>query len=75
MDRNRLLQHLALAEKHVSDGELQLANQRRILAQLRRDGHHGAAADAERLLRTFEDSLAIHVSGRDRLREELAALD
>ena len=63
------LDDLNRAREHVADGERRVADQRRLLAELSRDGHSTDAA--ERLLRTLEDTLQIM---RDHLAvEELLA--
>ena len=61
--------HLAQAEIDVAAGTEHVERQREILAELGRDGH--PTTQAEQLLRTFEDSLALHIEERDRLRKEL----
>jgi hypothetical protein len=72
MDRARLMERLALAERHVREGACHVARQREIVAQLK--GHSHDAASARDLLTQFEALQALHVSDRDRLRAELAAL-
>ncbi|MBV9434173.1 MAG: hypothetical protein JO137_20310 [Hyphomicrobiales bacterium] len=61
--------HLSEAEAHVAEGMRHVENQREIIANLERGGHD--TFEAEWLLRTFEDTLAMHVAHRDRLRKEL----
>ena len=61
--------HLALAERHVADGERHVARQKRLVYELERDGHD--VTQAVTLVSTFEDTQALHVADRDRLREEL----
>lgn len=73
MNRQMIVDHLAQAERHVSEGERHLASQRRIVAELERDGH--PVEQARELLRLFEDTQAMHIADRDRLREDLAWLD
>ncbi len=70
-ERARLREDLALAERHVADGERVVARQRAIVAELERDGHDATAAQARQLLAQFEELLALHVGDRDRLRREL----
>jgi hypothetical protein len=70
-DRAMLERHLAQAERHVSDGEHTVARQREIVAKLVKDGHDSRMA--QELLTQFEQSQAIHVADRDRIRSELAA--
>ena len=69
MDRQILLDHLALAERHVAEGERHVARQRDLVAELERDGHETGMARA--LLQKFEELLAIHKADRDRLRHEV----
>jgi len=70
MDRDSLLQHLAGAERRAADGERHLERQRRILEELHQDRHD--TRRAEDLLRTFEESQAMHRADLARIREELA---
>jgi hypothetical protein len=72
MDLASLREHLELAERHVSDGERHLARQRELIAELERDGHVATAGRARALLVAMEQSQALHVLGRDRLREKIA---
>lgn len=71
MDRALLLDHLAMAERHVAEGERIIARQREIVAQLTRDGHAGLLSKALDLLSMFEETQAAHVTDRNRLRKEL----
>jgi hypothetical protein len=71
MDRALILNHLALAETHVAQGEEHIIRQRNIIETLARQGHDTTAADE--LLRQFEETLAAHIADRDRLRAELQA--
>jgi hypothetical protein len=71
MDPKLLRDHLALAERHAAEGEDHIERQRRILAELERDGHDTALA--RKLLATLEATQAQHVANRDRLRRELEA--
>ena len=70
MDRKMLLEHLAIAERNVAQGERQLEHQRGLIEELRRDGHD--THKAEELLLTFEESQALHIADLDRIRAELA---
>jgi hypothetical protein len=70
MDRALIEQHLALAEKHVRDGEVILVRQREVLANLARDGHD--TSRASQILQEFEDVQQMHIADRERLRRELA---
>jgi len=69
MDRALWEQHLTQAERHVAEGERHIARQQEIVAELERDGHDTRLA--HELLLQFEQSLAMHIADRDRLREEL----
>ncbi|MBV9974077.1 MAG: hypothetical protein JO105_01650 [Hyphomicrobiales bacterium] len=68
--RALLQRHLAQAQKDVALGTRHVERQLEILAELGRDGH--PTAQAEELLRTFEECLRLHIQGRDRLEKELA---
>jgi hypothetical protein len=73
-ERAMVVRHLAQAEEHVLLGASHIARQKEIVAELERDGHADAAITARDLLATFETTQASHVTDRDRLRAELAAL-
>ncbi len=60
---------LAQAERHVRLGEQHLALQRQLIAELERDGHDTVQAKA--ILRAFEETQALHIQHRDRLRRKL----
>jgi hypothetical protein len=60
IDRQQTMEHLALAEEHVALGAKNVARQREIIAELRRDGHDTTAASA--LLVQFEEAQALHVA-------------
>jgi len=62
-------EHLALAERHIVQGARTVARQRRIVADLERDGHDAAMARA--LLGQFQHLLDLHIADRDRIRKEL----
>jgi hypothetical protein len=69
MDRQTLLDHLALAERHASEAEIHVARQRELVAKMEQSGHETGLARA--LLLKFEELLAIHKADRDRLRSEV----
>ena len=73
MDRAMIEKHLAQAERHVADGERHITRQRQIIAELERDGHD--AGSAKELLTIFEETQAIHIADRDRLKEEARIAD
>ena len=70
MDRTVLLNHLALAEQHVAQGERHLSRQREIIAETEAAGRDSALA--RELLHTFEATQATHMADRDRLLRELS---
>jgi len=69
MDRKTIAGQLALAERHVAEGRRHIEMQRNIVAGRERDGHDTALA--RRLLATLQDTQALHIGDRDRLRREL----
>jgi hypothetical protein len=71
MDRQMLLEHLAMANKHVETGERHVRRQRELIAELERDGHD--TASARQLLEQFEKLQEMHIADRDRIQRELAA--
>ena len=71
MDRQMLLAHLAQANEHVEMGERHVGRQRELVAELDRDGH--STTEAKKLLKQFEQMLAMHKSDRDRIERDLAA--
>jgi hypothetical protein len=73
MDKTIITDHLAQAEQHVELGKKHIQRQRELIIELKEDGHDTAIA--ERLLVQFEELQALHVTHRDRLASELAALD
>ncbi|ARQ13684.1 hypothetical protein NXC12_PE00082 (plasmid) [Rhizobium etli] len=72
MDRTMVEKHLQQAREHVAVGELHLARQREILAELIDRG--ADVTEAKRLLMNFEESQIMHVAHLDRLKAELLAL-
>ena len=69
MDRAMLLDHLEMAKRHVAEGEVHIANQKIILAELERDGHD--TVEARRLLANFLDLQELHRADLDRILSEL----
>jgi len=63
---------MAEAERRVTLGEQNIANQRRVLENLLRDGHD--TAEAERLLQASLESQDLHIEERNRLRVEFTGL-
>jgi hypothetical protein len=70
MDHIMLAQHLAEAEEHVVSGRRAIIRQRELILDLERDGHE--AAEARRLLATFEEVLKLHMADRDTCRKLFA---
>jgi hypothetical protein len=70
MDTN-LIEMMAVAHRHVQEGEEQVRRQVQIIEQLHADGH--PTDIAEELLLDLEQSLALHVQHLERVRAELAS--
>jgi hypothetical protein len=68
-DRQMIIDHLALAERHVAEGELIVEGQRRRIAEQICRGHSIELSEA--LLEQFEKVLEMHITDRDRLLKEL----
>lgn len=68
-DRALLQRNFAEAQDHVLRGMQIIARQHEIIAELERDGHD--TARARKLLDQFEQTQALHMAHRDRLRQEL----
>jgi len=75
MDRETLLDWLAVAERHLDEGARQLLQQRELLSRLQTQGHSKSAAAgmARALLDTMERLQAHHIDHRDRLMVALKA--
>jgi hypothetical protein len=69
MERAMVLDHLATALRHVSEGESHIAQQHGIIASLERDGFDTSAAKA--VLLQFEELQDMHIAERDRLKTEV----
>ena len=67
--RAMLQQNLALAERHIAEGEIRITRQREMIAELERDGHDTTAAQG--LLAVFQHTMALYVADRERLQNEL----
>lgn len=72
MKRQRLASCLALAEKHVAQGNTRLSEQRARIVRIDAAGHDSASA--RDLLRAFEVTQAMFIADRDRLIKEFEAL-
>ena len=60
------LQRLAEAERHLAQGAAHIEHQRRLIAELQREGND--TTRAEGLLKTFLEIQSMHERDRDRLR-------
>jgi hypothetical protein len=69
MDRKMQLNHLAIAEKAVLDGERYIQNEEQMISDLDGAGHDTTLARAT--LATFRRSQAQHIAHRDLLLEML----
>jgi len=69
MNRAMLEDHLAATEQLLAEVERHVAYLRELVDQMERDGHD--TARETRLLKEFEEVLAVHIADRDRLRKEL----
>jgi hypothetical protein len=68
-DRHMIIDHLALAERHVAAGELIVEGQRRRIAE--HIGRGRSIELSEALLEQFEKVLEMQIADRDRLLKEL----
>jgi hypothetical protein len=64
MDRERLEHNLMLVERHVAQARAHIEHQRKIVAELERDGHD--AELARNILATFEQLLELLIQDRER---------
>jgi hypothetical protein len=64
-----LRDNLAMDDRHIASGNRVVTRQRQLIDELKADGHDTREALA--LLARFEDMLALHLSDRDRLIDEL----
>ena len=68
--RGTLLDHLALAERHIAEGSVIIDKQKLLITELQRDGHDTDKSRA--LLHQFEQIQELHIADRERLIAELA---
>src|SRR5690242_1421289 len=73
MDRNQVMEHLAQAERHITEGEYRIRNQLRIIAVLERDGHDSVLA--RQLLANFKRAQALQIEQREFIIGELKSID
>ena len=71
MNRARLEQDLAEAEQSIADGKVYVKAQRAIVTKLTRRGDD--TEKARYVLKTLQDTLALHIEHRDQLKRQLAA--
>lgn len=64
-----MLQHLALAERHILEGEQRLLRQQELIAELDRDGHD--TGQARIVLTTLQDTQFLHYQDRELILSEL----
>jgi hypothetical protein len=69
MDRQTILNHLDLAERHILEGEHCLLKQRELIARLDRDGHD--TNQARLILTTMQVTQSLHYDDRQRILREL----
>jgi len=69
MNRAMLEDYLAATERLLAEVERHVGYQRELVAQLEHDGHD--TAQATRLLKEFEEVLAVHIAERNRVRYAL----
>jgi hypothetical protein len=70
MDQAMLLNHLAMTERHVAEGERLIKRQHEVIAELGRKGFD--TQWARELLRQFEETKTSHIAHRNSLAKELA---
>ena len=70
MHKDLIAHHLALAEDHVIQGTTHLLRQREIIAEIERHGQD--TLPAESFLRLLQETQALHVQHRDRLKQQLS---
>ena len=63
---------LAMAERHVAEGEIRIRGQEALLAELERNGHDAAAITARELLAQMREFLDLSRAHRARLLNDLA---
>jgi hypothetical protein len=69
MNRAILLEHLTLAKEHIEIGSRAIGKQQEIIAKLQAHGHNTFVA--RKMLKSFEDTQAMHLAERDRIQDEL----
>jgi hypothetical protein len=69
MSQTGIEQHLTQTLEHIALGEVNMARQRQLIAELQRDGHD--TTEAMELLAMLEETQRIHVETRERLQQQL----
>jgi hypothetical protein len=69
MDPASLVEHLALADTHIEEGERRIEQLRKRIAVMERSGRH--TPKSRDLLRALQQTQALHIAHRDRLRKEV----
>ena len=69
LDRESLRRQLSTVEKHIAIGMKALESQRRVLAELERDGHE--TLEARKLLVNFEKAQGLYLDEHKRLSRAL----
>jgi hypothetical protein len=69
LDRARVLEHLALAERHIAEGEKHLRRQEDLILEMQRDGLD--TDQALDVLATLRETQALHHQDRERIQREL----
>ena len=72
--RAAMMEHILQAEHHVMLGERHIERQREIVAKLEKTDPQEASR-ARALLAQFEELQVMHITDRDRLRNELAKIE
>jgi|HubBroStandDraft_4_1064222.scaffolds.fasta_scaffold769967_2 hypothetical protein len=70
MNEARLSQDLAEAEQCITEGKVYVRSQRAIVAKLTRQAQD--TEKARSILKTLQDTLALHIEHRDQLKRQLA---
>jgi hypothetical protein len=71
MDRQTMLEHLTMAERHVTEGENPPLAAKALIAELDRDGHD--IEDARAILATMLETQQLHMEGPGRILRELSS--
>jgi hypothetical protein len=73
-ERAKLEERLTVAEAHIANAQNHLIRQREFAKDLESKGFSQSAALARQLLSLFEEVMALHLAGRDKLASSLAEL-